>query len=169
MDERELLNLVGAERKSALGFDNDEELSSDREKALEYARGVMKDMPTLPNRSSVTDSSIGDAVRTVLPDLMEMFVGGDDIATFQPKGEEDEKAAEQETDYVNHVLMERNDGFKHLYAAFLGCAADQDRRVQMVVGRLRGPAGRGLHRHLVHANPDAASRWLEHRGDDAIG
>lgn len=119
MDDRELLNLVGEERKSALGLDNDEELSSDRERALKYLQGDMsKDMPVLANRSGVTDSTLSDAVLTVLPDLMEMFTGGDDIATFQPKGQEDEEAAEQETDFVNHVLMDKNDGFKHLYAAF---------------------------------------------------
>lgn len=118
MDDRELLNLVADERRAAIGFDNDEELSSDRERALKYARGEMVDMPTLPNRAKVTDTSINDAVETVLPDLMEMFTGGDDIATFQPKGAEDEEAAEQETDFVNHVLMDKNDGFKHLYAAF---------------------------------------------------
>jgi hypothetical protein len=118
MDDRELLSLVQSERQAALGFDNDEELSSDRERALEYARGVMKDMPTLSNRSKVTDTAINDAVETILPDLMEMFTGGDDIATFQPKGAEDEEAADQETDYVNHVLMDKNDGFQNLYAAF---------------------------------------------------
>jgi hypothetical protein len=118
MDESELLNMVAAERRSAIGFNNDQELSEERERALEYARGVMKDVPALANRSKVTTTDINDAIETVLPDLIEMFVGGDDIATFQPKGAEDEQAAEQETDYVNHVLMDQNDGFKHLYAAF---------------------------------------------------
>ncbi len=117
MDERELLNLVADERRAAVGFDNDQELSDDRERALEYARGVMKDVPALPNRSKATSTDVNDAVLTVLPDLMEMFTGGDDIATFQPKGAEDEEAAEQETDFVNHILMDKNDGFKHLYAA----------------------------------------------------
>lgn len=118
MDETELLNMVAAERRQAIGFDNDQELAEERERALEYARGVMSDVPALANRSKVTSTDINDAVETVLPDLIEMFVGGDDIATFQPKGAEDEAAAEQETDYVNHVLMDQNDGFRHLYAAF---------------------------------------------------
>jgi hypothetical protein len=118
MDERELLNLVAEERLACIGFNNDQELADDRERALEYARGEMNDVPALANRSKVTSTDINDAVETVLPDLIEMFMGGDDIATFQPKGEEDEEAARQETEFVNHIIMERNDGFKNLYAAF---------------------------------------------------
>src|SRR5262249_12949952 len=35
---------------------------------------------------------------------------------FHPVGEEDVAAAEQETDYVNHVFMQKNPGFLILYS-----------------------------------------------------
>jgi hypothetical protein len=49
---------------------------------------------------------------------MEIFTGGDDVATFRPTGEEDEAGAAQETDYVNHVLFNENDGWRVLYTIF---------------------------------------------------
>jgi hypothetical protein len=35
---------------------------------------------------------------------------------FEPVGPEDEAAAQQETDYVNHVFMQQNPGFMILYS-----------------------------------------------------
>jgi hypothetical protein len=37
------------------------------------------------------------------------------VVKFEPVGEEDVAAAEQETDYVNHVFMQKNPGFMVLY------------------------------------------------------
>jgi len=118
MEERELLNKIGAERRASVGFNHDEELDSKRSRALDYIKGEMPDLVTLPNRSKAVSSDVSDAVETLLPDLMEIFIGGEDIASFRPIGPEDEKLAEQETDYVNHVIMQENDGFNILYAAF---------------------------------------------------
>jgi hypothetical protein len=38
------------------------------------------------------------------------------VVRFEPVGPEDEDAAQQETDYVNHVFMQMNSGFMVLYA-----------------------------------------------------
>src|SRR6185369_1841862 len=45
------------------------------------------------------------------------FVAGDQIVQFNPRGPEDEEQAEQETDYVNFVALERNNGFVVLNCA----------------------------------------------------
>jgi hypothetical protein len=45
-------------------------------------------------------------------------VAGDKVVQFDPKGPEDQEAADQETDYVNHVVMEKNEGFKVFYVWF---------------------------------------------------
>jgi hypothetical protein len=37
------------------------------------------------------------------------------VVKFEPVGPEDEQAAQQETDYVNHVFMQQNPGFMVLY------------------------------------------------------
>ncbi len=47
-----------------------------------------------------------------------MFCSGDEIVVFNPVGAEDEPQAEQETDYCNHVLMQKNSGFMVLHDWF---------------------------------------------------
>jgi hypothetical protein len=109
------LALVADEFARAVGRSTDE-LNSQREKALQYIKGVMDDVPSLPGRSSACSTDVADAIEMVLPDLIEIFTG-EDIATFMPVGPEDEDAAQQETDYVKHVFFEENPGFLNLYSA----------------------------------------------------
>src|SRR5690348_16287639 len=107
--DEELLALVAAERKRSIGFDHDAELLGQRERALNYYKGDMADVAALPTRSKVVSTDIADAVETVLPDLIEIFTGGDDVAAFRPTNPQDESAARLETDYVNHVVFQEND------------------------------------------------------------
>src|SRR5262249_57578488 len=51
-----------------------------------------------------------------MPPLMDIFASGDEVVQFAPVGPEDVAAAEQETDYVNHVFMQQNPGFLVLYS-----------------------------------------------------
>lgn len=115
LTDDDFLALVAEEHRQSVGFENDDELAKGRERALEYMKGEMPDLPALPNRSSAVSTDLADAVETLLPDLMEVLTGGDDVATFRPHGEEDVEAAAQETDYVNHVLFSENDGWLVLY------------------------------------------------------
>jgi hypothetical protein len=114
----ELLRLVGEERRRSIGFDNDSELIASRERALNYYKGEMPDVVAPPNRSQVVSTDIADAVETILPDLVEIFTGGDDVAAFIPQGQEDEEQAQQETDYVLHVIFNENDGWLAFYTMF---------------------------------------------------
>ena len=110
--DEELLAFVASERNDSVGFDSDnEELLAAREKALEYYKGTVKDLPLLKNRSQVVSMDVSDAVETVFPDLMEVFFGGDDIVSFRPTGPEDIAKAEQETEAIRQVMMEENAGF----------------------------------------------------------
>lgn len=113
----EWLALVGDERRQAIGFDGDQdgELIAEREQALDYFKGVVDDMPALPNRSRAVSTDLAEAVDTLMPDLMEVFTG-EDVATFRPHGEEDVEAAEQETDYVRHIFFDENPGWLTLHA-----------------------------------------------------
>lgn len=115
LSEDDILSLVREEMQQAVGFDNDDDLAANREKSLEAFKGEL-DIPALPNRSKANDMALSEAVDTVMPDLLEIFTGGDDVATFRPQGQEDEQAASQETAYVNHVLFDENDGWRVLYA-----------------------------------------------------
>lgn len=110
MTDDELLSVVAEERAKSIGFDHDEELRAARDLALNYSKGKMPDLPAMEGRSSAVSTDVADAIETILPDLVEIFTG-EDVATFTPVGPEDEDAARQETDYVNHVVFEENDGF----------------------------------------------------------
>lgn len=117
MDDDSLLAILANERKNSIGFDHDDALASERETALNYSKGVMTDIPALPNRSKAVATVVSDAIETILPDLVDIFTG-EDVATFAPKGPEDEEGAQQETDYIQHVFFEQNPGFMVLYAMF---------------------------------------------------
>lgn len=116
LTDEDFLAIVAEERRQSVGLDStgegSSELSANRERALEYIKGEMPDLPSLPNRSSAVSTDVSDAIETALPDIMEVLTGGDDVATFKPNGEADVERAAEETDYVNHVLMNKNDGWR---------------------------------------------------------
>lgn len=118
MASAQLLIAVRDEMRRSVGFENDQELRAQRELALNYCKGVMNDVPSLPNRSKAVSTDVADAIETVLPDLMEIFIGGDDVAALVPTKAEDVEAAKQETDYLNHVIFQDNPGFLNLYSGF---------------------------------------------------
>ena len=58
-----------------------------------------------------------EVVEWIMPALLRIFTGSDRVVSFDPVGPEDEDAAEQETDLVNHKVMKANggDGFIALH------------------------------------------------------
>lgn len=116
--DEDLLAIVQSENRRSIGFDLDSELTSERERALNYIKGYMPDVPSLPGRSKAVSLDVADAIETILPDVVEIFTGGDDVVSFRAVGEEDEDAAQQETDYVYHVIFNENPGFLTFTSAF---------------------------------------------------
>jgi hypothetical protein len=91
-------------------------LSDERASALNYYMGNMsKGMPAPDGRSKAVSSDVADTIEGLMPPLMDIFASGDEVVQFAP-GPEDVAAAEQETDYVNHVFMQQNPGFLVLYS-----------------------------------------------------
>src|SRR5438270_13557498 len=74
------------------------------------------DMPAQEGRSRAVSTDVADTIEGLMPALMEIFAGSDEVVRFEPVGPEDVAAAEQETDYVNHVFMQQNPGFLVLYS-----------------------------------------------------
>ena len=112
----DLKAILAAEKTDALAAMQASALSSDRTDAMDYYLGDMsKDMPTQDGRSKAVSSDVADTIEGLMPTLMEIFVGDDEVARFEPVAAEDIEASEQETDYVNHVFMQRNTGFLVLY------------------------------------------------------
>lgn len=112
----DLKAILEAEKADALSAMNASKLSEDRAKAMEYYLGTMSDLPAPKDRSQAVSTDVSDTVEGLMPHLMEIFCSGDDVVEFQPVGQEDEEAARQETDYVNHVFMQKNPGFVTLYS-----------------------------------------------------
>jgi hypothetical protein len=117
ISETELLSALKAERLNSIGFEDNGDIEEQREQALEYIKGEMTDVPSRKNRSSVVASDVADAIETAMPDLMEIFTGGEDVGTFKPQGPEDEEQSKLETDYVNEVIFDQNPGFMVLETA----------------------------------------------------
>jgi len=112
----EVQALLKAAKSDALSAAESSKLSERRGKAMDYYQGDMAaDMPAAADRSHAVSTDVADVVEGLMPSMMEVFVGGDRVAEFAPVGREDEKAAQQETDYINHVFMEKNNGFIILY------------------------------------------------------
>jgi len=116
MTEDELLALVAQYIEQSQGYIGGQ-ITNQRAQAMRYYQA----QPFGDERaghSQVILTDVADTIEWMLPQLLEPFVAGDQVVKFAPKGPEDIEAAEQETDYVNHVLMQDNPGFSILYTAF---------------------------------------------------
>lgn len=69
-------------------------------------------------RSHVVMRDVADTIEWIKPSLMKIFASTDEVVRFDPVGPEDEQAAEQETEYCNHVLMQKSNGFLVLHDWF---------------------------------------------------
>lgn len=116
MDYDTLQAIVTAAKSDALAAMTSMQLSEDRAKAQNYYNGDMsEDMPAPEGRSKAVSSDVADTIEGLLPSLMDIFAGSDEVVRFEPVGPEDEQAAQQESDYINHVFMQQNNGFRVLY------------------------------------------------------
>lgn len=115
LTEEQILAAIDAAEAAAFG-PKSSEIASDRADALDRYMGRPYG-DELAGRSQVVSRDISDVVEGVAANVLKPFVGGDKIVMFNPRGPEDEEGAEQETDYVNFVVMERNNGFVVLNSA----------------------------------------------------
>lgn len=68
--------------------------------------------------SQVTTREVFETVEWALSSLMRVFSAGDKPVTFDPVGPEDEQAADQETEYLSHVILKENRSFMALQSWF---------------------------------------------------
>ena len=117
MTEEEIIGLVESEINGSSDY-MDSEISSQRERAMEYFYGEPFGNEE-DGRSQVVVTDVQDTLMWMMPSLMRIFTAGDRVVKFVPEGPEDEDTAEQATKYVNHVFYKQNDGFMVLYNMFL--------------------------------------------------
>lgn len=108
---------VAAQKADALAAMTQAQLTQERTRAMDYYLGRMEnDMPVEDGRSQAVSKDVANVIDGMLPQLMDIFAGSDEVVRFEPVGPEDETAAQQETDYVNHVFMQQNPGFMILHS-----------------------------------------------------
>jgi hypothetical protein len=117
MSPLDLKTMLASEKANALAAISAAKLMDERADAMDYYLGDMrKDMPAQDGRSRAVSTDVADTIEGLMPNLMDIFAGSDEVVRFEPVGPEDEAAAQQETDYVNHVFMQQNPGFMVLYS-----------------------------------------------------
>jgi len=116
LDDQDIRALIDDEIRQAVGYDSSE-LSSQRQAALEYYYGKPFGNEQ-EGRSSYVSRDVADTIEWIMPSIMRIFAGSDNVVKFEPQGPEDEKAAKQATDYVNYIFQRQNDGFLTLYTWF---------------------------------------------------
>lgn len=116
MPDDELQGVVSAELDDAIDF-IDNVVSPKRAEATEYYRGLPFGDEE-EGRSQVVSYDVRDTVSAIMPSLLRIFTASDYTVEFMPSGPEDVEAAEQITQYVNHVFQKDNPGFMILHTAF---------------------------------------------------
>lgn len=113
MDDLKIIAMIEQEEAVSYGI-NDDALSDERSEALDYYLGEPYGNE-VDGRSQVVTTEVQDTIEAALPQLLKIFVSGDEIVRFNPKHKEDIPAAEQETEYINHVVLEKNPGYMIFY------------------------------------------------------
>lgn len=116
LSNTEILARIEQEENIAYGV-NDAALSDDRAQAIKYYLGEAFGNE-IEGRSQVVSYDVQDTIESALPQLLKVFVSGDKVVAFDPKSPEDQDAADQESDYINHLVMEKNNGYLLFYVWF---------------------------------------------------
>ena len=114
MKQEEIVQALRNEISLAEGYDSDE-LAEVREKALDYYYGRTRG-DEVEGRSSVQSTDVADMVEAVLAQVLPAFQT-DNVVEFEPESEEDEQQANQESQAVNYMVNEVNEGYAVFYQA----------------------------------------------------
>lgn len=115
MDDGTLSSILSAEIEDAVSF-IDSDIGPQRAGAVDrYFGRPYGDEEE--GRSQVVSRDVHDTINAILPSLMRVFFGSENVVEFAPENEEDVATAEQATDYINYVVTVDNDGFEVFLAA----------------------------------------------------
>ncbi len=110
----ELIAAIEAEQALALDGRSGE-LAGERTEALARYRGLPLGNE-VEGRSQVVDKSIFDTIEWIMPSLVRIYLGGDEIGRFEPRTMQDEPAAKQETEICQWYLEAKNDFYSQINA-----------------------------------------------------
>jgi hypothetical protein len=114
MTDHDLLSHIAALEKHSHGGEGDE-IASQQKQALDYYMGRPYGTEE-EGRSQARASVVWDVVEGMCPLVIKPFIATDDAVRFNPTGPEDEETAQQESEYINWVVTQRNDSFNELLA-----------------------------------------------------
>jgi hypothetical protein len=116
IDEGELRAIIQQEISASENYAASE-LTPDRERAIEYYKGIVSDVPAMDGRSKYTSKDVSAVIGQALPGLMRIFTASDQIVKYEPEEPGDEDGAKQASDYINYCFMRDNPGYQILYDA----------------------------------------------------
>jgi|DEB0MinimDraft_6_1074348.scaffolds.fasta_scaffold00263_10 hypothetical protein len=108
MTDEQVKAFIGRKVASSMN-DESGDLSTVRENSLKRYRGDQYGTER-DGYSKYTTREVFETVEWVMPSILRVFTSGDKTVVFDGVNEEDEMAADQETDVVNHKVMKANDG-----------------------------------------------------------
>ena len=117
-EQNDMIDLVGvikSEMDDAKDFIH--QVGSERAESTEFYLGNEPE-GTSSLQSEFVSTDVRESVLFMLPSIMRTFFGTKKIVEFVPKGPEDIQLAEQQTDYINYLIREKNPGFQVLYDVF---------------------------------------------------
>ena len=115
MNMDNLVGVIKSEMDDAKDFIH--QVGSERAESTEYYLGTEPE-GTSTLQSEYVSTDVRESVLFMLPSIMRTFFGTKKIVEFVPKGPEDIQLAEQQTDYINYLIREKNPGFQVLYDVF---------------------------------------------------
>ena len=116
MDDDELQSIITQDITDAISY-IDTDISPTRARGTEYYRGDPFGNEE-EGRSQVVAMEVRDTVSAMLPSLMRVFFGSENVVEYTPEGPEDVEHSKQATDYANFVFNKDNNGFMTTYAIF---------------------------------------------------
>jgi hypothetical protein len=116
LDEDYIADVVTKEMHSADTW-MDSELAEEQDSNLDYYYGA-KFGNEEEGFSQVVTRDVLETVEGILPDLMKIFASGDMVVEFDAINPADEEQVEIEGRYINHLFMNRGNGYKVLYDWF---------------------------------------------------
>lgn len=114
LTEDDLKAIVLSEITNSVGYLAGSGIVEEREKNLDYylmrPRGDERE-----GYSRVQSSDVFDTTESMLPGLVKIFTGSDEIVSFAPMQEADVEIAKQQTEGVNYVVTKENPWFNICY------------------------------------------------------
>ena len=112
----EIQALVSRLLEDAESF-SEEQLDSDRAQLTNYYMGRHFGNEE-PGRSKIVIPVVRNVVQAIMPSLLRIFMGPEQVVEYKPREPKDVEGAKQSTDYINYIVMDDNPGFSILHSAF---------------------------------------------------